>query len=654
MLLLCFLCSTFTCAQAEISKSDSEIANFLLPLPRPISLQPYVDFWVQIYGVLDDGKAVVHDAQRTDKVYEIVDVPHGDGRAAKNRAVDPIIETYRSALLALADGESANNAYRKRAQQLWGEDAKPETLRAASKRLRYQPGHADEFRKSLRRAAKVQPFIRRALRQANIPLDLAALPHVESFFRNDETSSANAIGIWQFTPTIGRDYLRVDELIDERLDPRKSAIAAARLLVHNLEITGNWPMAVTAYNHGTTGILRAARQLGTPDMGAIARHYTGENFGFASRNFYAAVLAAVEVESNWKTYFGSINRPEAQRLSAYHAPANHSLPSLARALNVSLKKLQQRNPAMSQALLEGKQLLPTGYTFWISCGDCEDTTKTLKRLRSENPGSYRSVEIKSGDSLSIIAENNGFKTQELVLLNGLKSANQIRVGQKLNLPWPNTGVEPKGKQLAIPSELMTTLDLPLLSANEEAIYARLRRSDPYKPNSRFGYKSQLALYEKTRNKGLASLDASGTRYPATSQYAVDSNSAVILQPEETIDHLAQWLELNPNSLFLVNDLQQDAIQSIGQKITVIFDSINRAEFERRRKQYHQDKHRRFYDKQKISGETNHVIEEGDRIWQIATGRYGVPLWLLMDYNPELDFRTLRPGDEVLLPLLEKR
>ena len=131
MLIFTLLCSIFTNVKAETSESDTQIANFLLPLPRPISLQPYVDFWVQIYGVLDDGKAVVHDAQRTDKVYEIVDVPHGDGRAAKKRAVDPIIETYRSALLALADGEIANNAYRKRALQLWGADASPDTLRAA-------------------------------------------------------------------------------------------------------------------------------------------------------------------------------------------------------------------------------------------------------------------------------------------------------------------------------------------------------------------------------------------------------------------------------------------------------------------------------------------------------------------------------------------
>lgn len=633
--------------------AEAPVPAFLEPLPRPIALQPYVDFWVQVYGVLDDGKAVIHDTQRTDKVYEVVDVPHGEGNAAKERATAATLAAYREALLQLADGAAPSNRFQRRALALWGERAEPALLRAAAERLRFQPGHADEFKKSLLRAAVVQPFIRRALREANIPLELDALPHVESFFRNDETSAASAIGIWQFTPTIGREYMRVDALIDERLDPRKSAVAAARLLRHNLNITGNWPMAVTSYNHGTSGVLRAARELKTPDLGAIARHYTGENFGFASRNFYAAVLAAAEVEANATRFFGPLPLPPPRQLSAHHAPAT-SLPALAEALGRPLAELRGDNPALGDALQRGQRPLPAGYTVWLDCGDCEAERRTLERLRQDNPGGHRQIEVKPGDSLSQIAEAHGLKTAQLVALNQLKSAHSIRAGQRLKLPWPSAGVEPQGSQLVIPEALRAVRGKPLLSAEELALQHRLRNPDPYKPDDRFGYRAQLALYQRSRNQGLASLDAAGTRYPDPRHYLVDEQSTVRLQPEETLDHLAQWLEMAPESLFLINGLERDAIQRVGQRVTVLFDSIGKAEFERRRRQYHQDKQRRFYADKRIAGETFHQMREGEKIWSLMHQRYGVPLWLLLEYNPALDFRSLRAGDKIRLPKLERR
>ncbi len=657
VLALGLLCGTVGHAaeNPQFGKASTAAPRYLEPLPRPISLQPYVDFWVQIYGVLDDGKAVIHDAQRTDKIYAVVDVPHGAGRAAKKAATAPEIRAYQAALRAVAAGAYSDNKYTQQVLLLWGKNTDKQSLLAAAERLRFQPGHADEFKRSLSRAAKVQPFIRHALREANIPLELDALPHVESFFRNDEKSSAGAIGIWQFTPTIGREYMRVDELLDERLDPRKSAVAAARLLKHNFEVTGNWPMAVTAYNHGTTGVLRAARELKTPDLGEIARRYTGESFGFASRNFYAAVLAAADVEASAHRYFGPSMLPAARTLSAHHAPPNTTLAALAKALALPLKTLQADNPALGKALRKSQLPLPAGYTVWLDCGSCEQQALTLEQLRRESPGSYRTLKIQAGDSLSIIAERNGIKSKELVTLNGLKSAHHIRAGQKLKLPWPSHGIEPQGEQLVLPASLRQLSDAPLLSTEELTTQHRWRHADAYRPDQRFGYKAQLAQVQQAQiDQGLVSLTAAGTLYSDANKYTVAKDSTVALQPGETIDHLAQWLELDPQSLFLINGLNSGAMQALGQRVVVVFDSISRAEFERRRKRYHSDKQRRFYADKKITREIFHEIKQGDQLWQIATARYGVPLWLLMEYNPALDFRTLRPGDKIRLPKLEAR
>ena len=83
-----------------------------------------------------------------------------------------------------------------------------------------------------------------------VPIEIAALPHVESSYNPDARSHVGASGIWQFTRSTGRRFMRVDHVVDERNDPFAATRAAGRLMAYNYSITGNWPMAITAYNHG--------------------------------------------------------------------------------------------------------------------------------------------------------------------------------------------------------------------------------------------------------------------------------------------------------------------------------------------------------------------------------------------------------------------
>ena len=83
---------------------------------------------------------------------------------------------------------------------------------------------------------------------------------------------------------------------------------AALLMQQNYEVTRAWPLAITAYNHGTAGMLRAKESLHTDDIVSIVRRYNGRTFGFASRNFYVSFLAALDVDRNYEKYFGSMQR----------------------------------------------------------------------------------------------------------------------------------------------------------------------------------------------------------------------------------------------------------------------------------------------------------------------------------------------------------
>ena len=97
--------------------------------------------------------------------------------------------------------------------------------------------------------------------------------------------------------------MQVDHVVDERNDPFYATRAAGQLMAYNYSITGNWPMAITAYNHGLGGVRRAMREYGDTAYVDILRKYNGRTFGFASRNFYVAFLAAKEVDQNVEKYF---------------------------------------------------------------------------------------------------------------------------------------------------------------------------------------------------------------------------------------------------------------------------------------------------------------------------------------------------------------
>ena len=88
------------------------------------------------------------------------------------------------------------------------------------------------------------------LKRHGVPEEIAALPHVESSFNPEAYSKVGAAGLWQFMPSTAKRFMRVDGIVDERLDPYSATEAAANLMLYNYRLLGSWPLTVTAYNHG--------------------------------------------------------------------------------------------------------------------------------------------------------------------------------------------------------------------------------------------------------------------------------------------------------------------------------------------------------------------------------------------------------------------
>ena len=107
------------------------------------------------------------------------------------------------------------------------------------------------------------PGITQILRAHGVPAIIASLPFVESMYNYRARSRVGASGVWQMMPGTARQYLQMDAAVDARSDVWLAAEGAAKLLADNYQRVGSWPLALTGYNHGITGIARAVRQVGS-------------------------------------------------------------------------------------------------------------------------------------------------------------------------------------------------------------------------------------------------------------------------------------------------------------------------------------------------------------------------------------------------------
>ncbi|MEO7386128.1 MAG: LysM peptidoglycan-binding domain-containing protein [Gammaproteobacteria bacterium] len=410
-------------------------------MPRPAGLEPDIAFWRKIFGEVSTDEALVHDNRYLGIVYEKLDLSDLESAGARQRSMDEAKARYTRLLTRLAAGDRSNlGKDERRVLALWAGRPGNETLRGAAERVRVQQGLSDRFLEGFVRAGRWEGHIRGSLREAGVPEMLAALPHVESSYNPEARSYIGAAGLWQFTAGTGRRFMRIDTAVDERRDPYRSSEAAARLLQANYGELDSWPLAITGYNHGTGGMRRAIRAVGTDNIETIVRHYDGPAFGFASRNFYVSFLAAEEVERNAEKYFGPIRRDPPEKLTTIPVPGYMSAKTLEQTLDLPRETLQAHNPSLLPAIWAGKKYVPRGYILRLpenfSDADARFAAIPGAELRTaqvSDPGP-RTHRVRRGETLSGIAARYGTSPSRLASLNGLSKRNLIRNGQLLKLP----------------------------------------------------------------------------------------------------------------------------------------------------------------------------------------------------------------------------
>lgn len=408
----------------------SALAQSTRDFPRPPEIEPAVQFWTRVYTEVDTRSGFLHDSQNLSVIYAALPL---DRREIENRR-----SGIREDLRVLASGKRTGlTNSQAEILALWPDDVSNETLRTAASNVRWQLGQSDRFLGGLRRSGAYRDHIQQVITEKNLPIELAVLPHVESSFNPNAYSSAAAAGMWQFGRDTGRRFMRIDHIVDERMDPYIASNAAMSLLEYNYSVLGTWPLALTAYNHGAGGIARAVRQTGTTDIEKIIANYRGRAFGFASRNFYAQFLAVIDVENNARNYFGDVRLESPPEFHEVETDAFIDAEVFARSVGISLEQLQADNPALRPAVWEGNKRIPEGFpvkvrTGAVSSGDLLAMVPADYKFAVQTPDVAYVVE--QGDSLSVIASRFRTTVSRLVALNQLRSRNRIQIGQRLLLP----------------------------------------------------------------------------------------------------------------------------------------------------------------------------------------------------------------------------
>lgn len=727
------------------------VAQNASDFPRPESLEPAVQFWIRVYTEVDTQSGFLHDAEHLDVIYTALPLDRKQIEAKR--------EAIKAALTVLSTGKrSGLSAEEQQVLALWPANVSNQTLKIASDNVRWQLGQSNRFLAGLRRSGAYREHIQKVIAAKNLPPQLVVLPHVESSFNPGAYSSADAAGMWQFTRATGQRFMRIDHIVDERMDPYIAAEAAMSLLEYNYRVLGTWPLALTAYNHGAGGIARAVREMGSSNIEDIVANYKGRRFGFASRNFYAQFLAVNEVEERAESFFGKVDYNPAPNFTELATDAYIDAEVFARSANISLAQLKADNPALRPVVWEGQKRIPRGFKMKL-----RDATVTPQELLASIDGDYKFVvqtpdvayTVVRGDSLSAIARRFNTSVSRLVALNQLTSSHRIQIGQRILLPQDETslaaqsqrapadgiytvargdtvstiarrfsvgetallrlnGIEDShriypGQELRLPGlyaaqpQLVATerapaslVDAVEVAAVEDETERDVDSADSFIAQSsptpseiergapvaavELGSEAEAMQASEAFTGELALVDEAAVDIDAVAEevatatsdttpvesdaelaealsadpadYSVASDDSIEVQATETLGHYADWLAVRAWDVRRLNGMAYSDPVIVGKRLTLGFTKVSRPEFERRRKDYHSTLQREFFAQYRIRDVEEYTIRRNENIGTIARNRYSAPLWLVRQYNPELDFNRIQIGQKVVFPLLQ--
>ena len=431
------------------------------------------------------------------------------------------------------------------------------------------------------------PIFEEIFNRYDMPEELKAMTIIESAMNPRATSRVGAKGMWQFMYSTAKHYgLHIDSFVDERMDPVKSAEAAAQYLQDAYEIFGDWNLAIASYNCGAGNVNKAIRRAGGKrDFWSIWPYLPRE-----TRGYVPAFVGALYTMSYYKEHG---IKPEAVGMpvavDTFYINKQLHLKQVSELTGAPLEELKDLNPQYRHEIIPGNEreyILRLLYTYTNAFIEYEDSLykhkadiyfnpTTIKKIKDGGDGELIIYKVKSGDYLGKIAGQYRVSVAQIKKWNNLKS-NDIRVGQRLTIY--RGGVAPSS--------------------------------------------SSSSASTSSSNSKPASTSASTGQSGNKITYTVKSG--------DVLGRIAEKHGVGLSELKKWNGLTSNNIQ-IGQKLVIYTKGSAPASTGSTAK-----------------GESTYTVKSGDSFYSIAKNYPGVSAQNLMDYNG-LKASDLKPGMKLKIP-----
>lgn len=293
------------------------------------------------------------------------------------------------------------------------------------------------------------PMIEQELINAGLPVELRALPIIESALQPTAKSRAAAVGLWQFVYTTGKAYgLEINSFVDERCDPLQSTRAACKYLKDLYRTYNDWSLALAAYNCGPGNVNKAIARAGVRgSFWDIYNHLPRE-----TRGYVPAFIAATYAYNYYNLHNIKVTTPPMPMATdTIMVSRVMHLEQVASTIDIPIETLRLINP---QYRLDIIPATTKSYPLTLPVRDLShyiinedsimakdslylkeylDPAKVEKKRVEENVARTITHVVKRGETLGGIARRYGVTTRQIMQWNNLKNANNLRIGQRLRI-----------------------------------------------------------------------------------------------------------------------------------------------------------------------------------------------------------------------------
>jgi membrane-bound lytic murein transglycosylase D len=296
----------------------------------------------------------------------------------------------------------------------------------------FRTTHRKPFALWLQRSGRYIPMMKEVLKANGLPEDLVYMALIESGFNPKAYSRRRASGPWQFITRTGKRYgLEVDWWIDERRDPEKSTIAAARHLKDLYDQFSCWYLAAAGYNAGAGKISRAIQRYRTEDFWELTKH---KYLKRETRHYVPKMIAAALIAKEPEKYgFIDIEYDEPIHYEKITVPDATDLKVIARCCEVDYEIIKALNPELKMWCTPPHR---PDYEVKIPVGTREKFLQNFSQLDPAERITFRQHQVRQGDTLSTIARRYGIKKEPIMELNDFKSPRQLHTGSSIIIPIP--------------------------------------------------------------------------------------------------------------------------------------------------------------------------------------------------------------------------